>query len=125
MSALSIKRFVSSWIPKHPYKKVAKKILPLWDVSLVFAGRTRATTLNKKLRGKSYAPNVLSYKAGNKHGEIIICVDVAKRQAPRYKMSQSLFILYLFIHGLLHLKGYAHGTTMEKRERVILARFSR
>jgi rRNA maturation RNase YbeY len=125
MSSLEVTQFVSHGVPKHPYEKVAKQVLPSWDISLVFAGRTRATTLNKQLRRKSYAPNVLSYTVGKKSGEIIICPPVAKTQAHSYDMSQSEFILYLFIHGLLHLKGHAHGSTMEKRERATLARFMR
>ncbi len=125
MSSLEITRFVSSGVPKHPYEKIAKSVLPSWDISLVFAGRTRATTLNKKLRRKSYAPNVLSYAVGKKSGEIIICPAVANTQARSHQMSQSTFILYLFIHGLLHLEGHSHGSTMEKRERATLARFTR
>ena len=104
--------------------KVAKSVLPRIDISLVFVGPTQARSLNKKLRGKTYTPNVLSYLASATTGEIIICPSVADTQASDYGMSKKDFILYLFIHGLLHLKGWAHSGTMEECERMLLATYS-
>jgi rRNA maturation RNase YbeY len=109
--------------PGVPFIKIADAILPGWDISLVFAGETRAQQLNVALRGKDYIPNVLSYETGAKSGEIIICPAVAKKQAPEYGLSCKEFIAYLFIHGLLHLKGHPHGATMERYERVHMVRF--
>src|SRR3954466_6893649 len=106
------------------YERIAERVLPGWEVSLVFVSPTTARRLNKKLRGKSYTPNVLSYKAGAKHGEILICREVAKKQAPEYGMGYQKFVLFLFIHGLLHLEGRRHGTTMERREQELLQEFS-
>ena len=122
MTELSTRTFVKKGVPALPYKKITDLALAGWNISLVFVGRTRATTLNKRLRRKTYAPNVLSYQTGKKSGEIIICPDVAKTQHARYDMTYQQFIAYLFIHGCMHLKGYPHGTTMEKRERGILSR---
>jgi probable rRNA maturation factor len=106
------------------FDAIAKTILPSWEISLAFVDPALAKRLNKKLRGKTYTPNVLSYEVGKRHGEIIICKDVAKKQAPEFKLSTTRFIDLLFIHGLLHLKGMAHGTTMEKREQALLQRFA-
>jgi rRNA maturation RNase YbeY len=100
-------------------------VLPGWEVSLVFAGEKRAQALNKKLRGKSYIPNVLSYALSKKSGEIIICPREADRQAASFDMNKREFTLYLFIHGLLHIKGWVHGATMEKCERDLLAKFAK
>jgi len=105
------------------FSKVAKKVLPGWGVSLVFIGEKRALSLNKKLRRKNYIPNVLSYALGTKSGEIIICPREAERQAESYGMSKRAFILYLFIHGALHIKGWAHGAKMDRCERNLLAKF--
>jgi len=113
-----------------PFSRIAEAVLPGWDISLVFAGERRAQNLNIALRGKDYVPNVLSYETGGPRpkaaagsGEIIICPAVARQQAPAYGMPYADFVAYLFIHGLLHLKGYPHGATMEKYERGNLARF--
>lgn len=116
--------------PGVPFIDIAKAILPGWEISLVFAGEQRAQQLNIALRNKDYIPNVLSYETSSKSargsqrsGEIIICPGIAKKEASSYGMSYKKFIAYLFIHGLLHLKGQPHGATMEKKERELMTRF--
>ncbi|MBI2409477.1 rRNA maturation RNase YbeY [Candidatus Kaiserbacteria bacterium] len=106
-----------------PLSTIAAETLPGWEISLAFVGPERARMLNKKLRRKAYVPNVLSYVVGKKSGEIIICPSEAAKQAPDFKLSTANFQLLLFIHGLLHLKGWAHGGTMERREQALLARY--
>ncbi len=125
MATLSIKNFTRRPAPRVSFADIAKTALPRHEISLVFVGRTRAKNLNIRLRKKHYTPNVLSYESGAHSGEIIICLEVAKKQAPSYGMRYEDFVAYLFIHALMHLKGYPHGSTMEKRERVLLARFVR
>lgn len=109
--------------PRAVFSKIADHVLPDWDISLVFVGPAKALDLNKKLRGKTYIPNVLSYAVGEKNGEIFICLQEAEKQAPQHGMDGRTFVLYLFIHGLLHLKGWAHGARMEKWEQKLLARY--
>src|SRR5690348_16030911 len=116
MAGVSIRNTTRRTAPRLPFEAVAKRILPGWDISLVFIDPKPAQALNKKLRKKSYAPNVLSYEVGTKHGEIVMCLSVADTQAPSYELSPSSFYVLLFIHRCLHLKGYPHGTTMERRE---------
>lgn len=123
-STLDTRNFTRSKAPVFPFRNAVDAVLPGWTISLVFAGETRAQTLNTKLRNKSYVPNVLSYEVGGKSGEIIICPSVAKKQAPLYDLSYTNMVGFLFIHGLLHLKGMAHGATMDKKEREVLSRFT-
>ena len=122
-STLDIRNFTRSTYPRFLFKEAAEAVLPGWEISLVFAGTRRAQKLNKVLRNKEYTPNVLSYESGVRSGEIIICPEVAKRQAPSYELSYPHFVGFLFIHGLLHLKGMRHGATMDTRERELLSRF--
>ncbi len=110
--------------PRAVFTAIANDVLPGWDISLVFVGPARARALNEQLRGKDYIPNVLSYALDDANGEILICPAEAKKQAPDFSMSERGFILYLFIHGLLHIKGGVHGATMERSERKLLAKFS-
>ena len=119
-----VRTFTRRTPPVFPYEKIAKAVLPHWTISLVFVGATRAQLLNKSLREKTYVPNVLSYESGKKSGEIIICLDVAKKQSSSYGLSYPHFVIFLFIHGLLHLKGMPHGHTMEQHERTFLKRFA-
>lgn len=121
-STLDTRNFTRSTAPVFPFVTAVETVLPGWNISLVFAGETRARSLNMKLRNKDYIPNVLSYEVGNKSGEIIICPSIAKKQAPAYDLSYTHMIGFLFIHGLLHLKGLPHSATMDKKEREILSR---
>ena len=122
--SVDLRNFTRRSAPVFPYQEIAKAVLPKWDVSLVYAGTTRAQNLNMQLRNKSYVPNVLSYESGKNSGEIIICLSVAKQQASSYDLSYRNFTAFLFIHGLLHLKGLPHGSTMEQHERTLLKRFT-
>ena len=123
-SSLDTRNFTRQSIPAFPYAKALATALPGWDMSLVFVGTTRAKHMNEVLRKKDYVPNVLSYETGKKSGEILICLEVAKKQAPDYGMTYTEFVGLLFIHGCLHLKGQAHGTTMERQERLLLKRLT-
>jgi probable rRNA maturation factor len=120
--SLSIQNFTKARITRASYVAAQKSVLPSWEISLAFVRAKDAKQLNKKLRGKTYTPNVLSYEVGQKSGEILICPEVAREQAALYGLTPTNYFLYLFIHGLFHLKGMAHSTTMEKLERAVLAR---
>jgi len=124
MAGVLVHNFTRHKVPRFAYDKVAAARLPGWEISLVFAGETRARRLNEQLRSKTYTPNVLSYKVGAKSGEIIICPAVAKREAQSYDHSFATHLLYLFIHGILHLEGRAHGATMEQWEQKLLTQFA-
>ena len=120
-STLDIRNFTRGKAPIFPFAEALEKILLGWEISLVFAGETRARSLNKKLRNKEYIPNVLSFEVGKKSGEIILCPSVARKQAPLYDLTYTHMVGFLFIHGLLHLKGVQHGATMDRQEREILS----
>jgi rRNA maturation RNase YbeY len=124
-TTLDIRNFTRSAPPSFPFEKALAAILPGWELSLAFAGETRAKRMNELLRGKDYVPNVLSYESGDKSGEIVICPSIARKQAPTYDMRYEEFVGFLFIHGCLHLKGMQHGATMDTQERLILKRLTR
>ncbi len=82
----------------------------------------------KKQKGSTSAPdelasNVLAFPLSLTSGEILICKTTARKQAKDFGMTPDTFVVYLFIHGLLHLKGYDHSATMENEERRIMIRF--
>ena len=109
----------------HPYEKMAQDILgKSYEVSLVFVGEKRAQSLNQQYRHKSYVPNVLSFPLTEKAGEIYICPQVAQKEAKNFDLSPHGYIGYLFIHGLLHLKGHDHGATMEKAEARYISKYN-
>lgn len=121
----SISSTVRSY-PALPYETIKEAILgKRYALSLVFVGSTRAQSLNKKYRNKTYVPNVLSFPLTEDQGEIYIAPEVAARESKKWNMTPKQYMGYLFIHGLLHLKGYDHGATMDKAEKRYLKRFIR
>jgi len=121
--SLTITSTIKSY-PRHQYEAMADKILgKRYSLSLVFVGKTRAATLNQKYRNKSYSPNVLSFPLDERTGEIFICPQVATSEAAAYNLSTKGYVGFLFIHGCLHLKGLAHGDTMDQQEAKFIKHF--
>jgi len=111
--------------PTWPYEAMKDAVLgKRYVLSLSFIGAARARSLNQTYRQKTYVPNVLSFPLDAMTGEIYICPQTAKREAAAFNLSESGYIAYLFIHGLVHLKGHDHGDTMDALERTYLRRFN-
>ena len=124
METLSITSTVKKY-PTHDYQAIKDTILgKRYLLSLVFVGAKKAALLNQKYRNKTYSPNVLSFPLDERTGEIFICPLVAKTQAAKYNLSVDGYVAFLFIHGLLHLKGHDHSDTMDKQEQKYLTRFN-
>lgn len=118
--AHTVKRY-----PSLPYERMKDDVLGTsYSLSLVFIGSDRARTLNRTHRKKTYVPNVLSFPLDAHHGEVYITPSVAAREAKSRGMSARGYVGFLFIHGLLHLNGMAHGDTMEKAEQALCARYN-
>ena len=110
--------------PRLPFRHMKEAILKKnYDLSLVFVGETRGRTLNRIYRHTDIVPDVLSFSLEKKRGEIVISPKRAAREANHFNMSHRNFIGYLFIHGLLHLKGHRHGRTMKREEEKFLKQF--
>ena len=122
---LSVRNKTKAKLPNWPWNKVVTAILgDKYEVSLVFATPAISQGLNKKHRGKSYVPNILAFPLDKDWGEIFITPSVAKAEAKDFHHTYREQILFLFVHGLLHLKGLTHGSTMERKEQEFFKLFS-
>jgi probable rRNA maturation factor len=100
-----------------PFSSMKEKILgKKYSLSLVLIGDAKSRTLNRTYREKDYPTNVLSFPLSKETGEIYLTVPRIKIEAKQFEMNEIEFAGYLFIHGLLHLKGYGHGVTMNQLE---------
>ena len=123
-ASFSISSTIASY-PAYPYKKIKEEIIgKKYQLSLSFVGTTRAQKFNKTYRKKDYVPNVLSFPLDEVNGEIIICPKISYPEAKDFNLTKKGYIAFLFIHGLLHLKGYDHGDTMESLERRYVKKFN-
>lgn len=123
-SHFSIRNTTKGRLPRLSFKRMKEAALGKnYNLSLAFVGETRARSLNRIYRQKNTVPNILSFPLESKAGEIVITPRRVLGEAKHFNMSPRNFMGYLFIHGLLHLKGYKHGDVMEREERKILKQF--
>ena len=109
------------------------------ELSVVFVHDQSMRALNRTYRSNDRSTNVLAFAQGQTYagepqtrmlGDVVISLPDAAREA--HELSQSLEerVVFLLVHGLLHLLGYDHEGSesqrlcMEHREQQILAYLS-
>ena len=98
------------------FSALAQKTLgDRYDLSLVVCGNALTRSFNKKFRGKDKPANILTFPLDKHTGEIFINSQSLAREAREWNTTEKKYALFLFYHGLLHLKGLSHKT-MESRE---------
>lgn len=118
--ALTITNTTKGKLPLLPFAKMADAVLGKeYDCSLVIVGSKKSQELNREYRGKDNPTNILSFPLDKNEGEIFLDLKKARADAVNFERSYTNFIGFLFIHGLLHLKGLDHGAKMENAEKKI------
>jgi rRNA maturation RNase YbeY len=113
-------------IPDLPFLKCKETILgKTYDLSVIFCTPKESQERNNTYRGKNYPTNILSFPLSETEGEIYISLLTAKKDAKNFDMSYEKFLYLLLVHGMLHLKGHDHGSTMEELEESYLKKFYR
>lgn len=109
------------------------------ELSVVFVHDQGMRSLNRTYRSKDRTTNVLAFAQGQTYagepqtrmlGDVVISLPAAAQEA--HEMNQSLEerVVFLLVHGLLHLLGYDHEGSesqrlcMERREQEILSYLS-
>lgn len=90
-------------------------------LTLKLSDDAEVKTLNKDFRGKDKTTNVLSFPSGDDMpgmemldlkekyiGDMIVSVDVLKKEAQAQNKTIEDHFVHLFVHSLLHLLGYDH-----------------
>jgi probable rRNA maturation factor len=100
------------------------------DIELLLVNDEEIQKINKESRGVDKATDVLSFPLedfiNTPLGTIVISLDQALSKAKELGHSVEDEIALLFIHGLLHLKGYDHESDdgqMRELERELIERF--
>ncbi len=87
-----------------------------YEMTFTIVDAPKMKKLNLSYRNKNSATDILSFPLSEKEGEIYICPSESVREAEKFNRSYDNFIVFLFIHGCTHLKGFDHGGTMERLE---------
>jgi probable rRNA maturation factor len=103
-------------------RKIALRVLKAEQatgpVEIVFQSPEAQRALNLQWRKLDRTTDVLSfpYEEPELFGELYIDPLLAAEQAVRYKHSLHKELRRLIVHGCLHLCGYDHHTTTERKE---------
>jgi len=117
MFEIDIQNKTKGTLPRVPFARIAKTILGSpYELSLVFIRSSESQKINTEHRSKNKPTNILSFPLSKTTGEIFIDLELCKTQCKEFDRTYTNFVGFLVIHGLLHLKGYEHGSTMEREE---------
>ena len=95
-----------------------------YSLSVAIVNQTKIRELNKRWREKNEPTDILSFPLSETEGEIYISPEMTKKMAHEFGRKYDNFLLFLFIHGLVHLKGYDHSAIMEDIEIKFRKKFS-
>ena len=110
-----------------------------YELTVVLVDDREITRLNRRYFRRNRPTNVISFPMtdgtppflpAKMLGEVIISADTARRDAEEVGKKAGEEILFLLIHGILHLAGYDHEGAkkerleMEAKERDLFERFA-
>ena len=102
-------------------------IVPGSQVTLRVVGAAEGRLLNRTFRKRDYATNVLAFSYDDRHGDVVLCHPVIRKEAKAQRKALAAHYAHLVVHGMLHLRGHDHAhkndaARMERREIRILRR---
>lgn len=112
-------------LPSGIFEAIKKSVLGSdYELSLIFTTSEHIKKLNTMYRNIEKPTDILSFPLSKNNGEIYICPSETKKEAPKFDRAYKNFLIFIFIHGCVHLKGYDHGSTMESIEENIRKEFA-
>lgn len=101
------------------------------EIELILTNNAEIAEINREFRGIDKATDVLSFPSdpfpGAPIGSMVISVDKVASVAQELGHSENDEIALLFIHGLLHLKGFDHEVDsgeMRQKEVELIEKFN-
>ncbi len=91
------------------------------EITVVFLTKAQIKKINFQFRKKNKATDILSFLSDDPHslGELLICPEIMDKQAAEHKHRGEAELLYMLIHGYLHLLGYDHERS-QKEDKLML-----
>ncbi len=109
--------------------RIIRSIIPVWiemDTSIIFLDESEMRRVNRRHHHQDRVTDVLSFfypqtPTEKNIGELYVCIAQINRQAKRYKTNFLAEYVRVVVHGLLHLQGYDHMKTPERKRMNLLA----
>jgi probable rRNA maturation factor len=113
----SITNTTKAKVPNLVFSAMKNAVLgKKYELSVIIVSKAKIQKLNKEYRDINKPTDILSFPLSDSFGEIYINPDMTKLEAKKFDRDYENFFGFLFIHGLVHLKGFDHGSTMESIE---------
>jgi probable rRNA maturation factor len=113
LDLISIKRIVSEFARINKIKQR--------EISLAFVNDAEIKKINLNYRQIDQPTDILAFPGeGNFWGEIIIDYDQIKRQAGKFNNSFKQELIFILVHGLLHLLGHDDKTEDQRKKMIKL-----
>ncbi len=149
-SVIELNNLTKEAVPQILLKKVAQSVLRQEKqkgarLSIVLLEKKRMLQLNRTYKKKNRVANVLSFPfndvqavrgseepSGSRRGkpipelglgEVVLCPAEIRKNAKEYGISYTRAMVWMLIHGILHVLGYTH-TQMVKKEKIYRSRIS-
>lgn len=114
---------------QYAYEKHPQFVGKNWEMNLIFTDNSGIQAINKQYRGKDVPTDVISFAFTDVQeafvfpdeipqilGEIFLSVEKARIQAVEYEHSFERELIFLALHGFLHLLGYDHLNEADEHE---------
>lgn len=127
---IEINNLTSFSVGKKFFTGLAKKIIKgenkgIKNLSIAFVLPEEIKKLNLKYRKKNKSTDVLAFSDNRSYkleaiscSEIVICPELVKENAKKYRNSFKQEMTRVFIHGLLHILGYDHEKSKMEAEKM-------
>ena len=99
------------------------------ELSILLVDDSQIRDLNRRHLGRDKPTNVLAFSMREGEfptlhpqllGDLVISVETARRQSKRFGLDSMGMVIFLMVHGVLHLLGYEHeGTRKGSREMAV------
>ena len=123
-STFSLQNTTKAKLPSLAFVKMKNAVLGKdYTLSVVIIGRKEMHALNLRTRGVDKPTDILSFPLSDTEGEMFINPECSREKAKEFERSYENFIAFLFIHGLVHLKGFDHGSIMDAIEKEFQKKF--
>jgi len=120
----------------HALKRAIGQTIPFlrsfnFSVSLTLTTDKKIQKINCEWRGKNKSTNVLSFPSGELEnvktwpkeiplplGDIVLAHETCVREAKNFNIPFHYYIMFLAVHGTLHLLGHDHKTDSDHQKMI-------
>lgn len=113
----TLKNLTKAKLPRLAFAQMKEAVLGNdYELSVTIVDAEKMQELNNTYRKIDKPTDILSFPLSETEGEIFINLEETKNEAPKFDRDYENFLGFLFIHGLVHLKGHDHSDQMESLE---------